>query len=137
MSRCPLFVKTMYSKSEGLQANGRGGLLTMGKISVLYLGGIIQERRRRYINSKNNDRIEIVTYIISDDNDKKYYVEYYARSSYRELGTQLLEPVYVKPYKKTVDLSYTICIKKNFDGGRGETFLALSGYTSAPLRNIY
>lgn len=48
-------------------------------------------------------------------------MEDYALPSYRELGTQLLEPEYVKPYKKkTGDLSYTI--KKQFDGGRGETF---------------
>lgn len=95
----------------------------MGKISGLYVGGIIQERRRRYINRENNERIEIVTYTISDDTDKKYYVEDYAPSSYREIGTQLLEPVYIKPYKKKAgDLSYTICIKKNFDGGRGEMF---------------
>ena len=95
----------------------------MGKISGLYVGGIIQERRRRYINRENNERIEIVTYTITDDSDKKYYVEDYAPSSYRDLGSQILEPVYVKPYKKkTGDLSYTICIKKNFDGGRGEAF---------------
>jgi len=95
----------------------------MGKISGLYVGGIICERRRRYINRENDDRIEIVTYTISDENEKNYYIEDYAPSSYREIGSQLLEPVYVKPYKKkTGDLSYTICIKKDFRGGRGESF---------------
>lgn len=95
----------------------------MGKISGLYVGGIIQERRRRYITKDNNEKIEIVTYTISDDSDKKYYVEDYAPSGYRDIGSQLLESVYVKPYKKkTGDLSYTICIKKNFDSGRGEAF---------------
>ena len=95
----------------------------MGKISGLYIGGIIQERRRRYINRDNDERIEIVTYTVSDENDKQYYVEDYAPSSDREIGTQILEPVYVKPYKKkSGDLSYTICIKKDFHGGRGESF---------------
>ena len=95
----------------------------MGMISGLYVGGIIQERRRRYIDRDNDERIEIVTYTVSDDCDKKYYVEDYAPSSYRDLGSQLLVPVYVKPYKKkTGELSYTICIKKNFDSGRGESF---------------
>lgn len=55
--------------------------IAMGKISGLYVGGIVQERRRRYINRENNERIEIVTYTIADDNDKKYYVEDYAPSS--------------------------------------------------------
>ena len=95
----------------------------MGKISGLYVGGIIQERRRRFINRENDDRIEIVTYTVSDENEKNYFIEDYSPSSYREVGTQLLEPVYVKPYKKkSGDLSYTICIKKDFRGGRGETF---------------
>ena len=95
----------------------------MGKISGLYVGGIVLERRRRFISRGNNEKIEIVTYMVSDSNDKKYYIEDYAPSSYRDIGSQLLEPVYVKPYKKkSGDLSYTICIKKNFDGGRGEAF---------------
>ena len=95
----------------------------MGKISGLYVGGIIQERRRRYINRDNDERIEIVTYTVSDENDKQYFVEDYAPSSYRDIGTQILEPVYVKPYKKkSGDLSYTICIKKDFHGGCGESF---------------
>lgn len=95
----------------------------MGKISGLYVGGSILERRRRFISRDNNEKIEIVTYTVSDENDKKYYIEDYAPATYRDIGAQILEPVYVKPYKKkTGDLSYTICIKKNFEGGRGEAF---------------
>jgi hypothetical protein len=95
----------------------------MGRITGLYVGGTVQERRRRYINRDNNERIEVVTYTISDEGSKSYYVEDYAPSSYREIGSQLLEAVYVKPYKKkSGDLSYTICIKKDFRGGRGESF---------------
>ena len=95
----------------------------MGKISGLYVGGTIQERHRRFINRQDDNRVEIVTYTISSVGDKLYYVEEYAPSSYREIGSQLLEAVYIKPYqKKSGDLSYTICIKKDFHGGRGESF---------------
>ena len=34
----------------------------MGKITGLYVGGTIQERRRRFINRENNERVEVVTY---------------------------------------------------------------------------
>lgn len=95
----------------------------MGRITGMYIGGIVQERRRRYIDKGNAERVEIVTYTIVDDNDKKYYLEDYSPSSYRDLGALVLEPVYVKPYKKkNGDLSYTICVKKKFEGGRGEVF---------------
>ena len=95
----------------------------MGKITGLYVGGTVQERHRRFINHNNNERVEVVTYTVSDEGNKSYYVEDYAPSSYRDIGSQLLEAVYVKPFKKkSGDLSYTICIKKDFQGGRGESF---------------
>ena len=87
----------------------------MGKITGLYVGGTVQECRRRFINRENNERVEVVTYTVSDDGNKSYYVEYYAPSSYRDIGSQLLEAVYVKPFrKKSGDLSYTIVSKKIF-----------------------
>ena len=95
----------------------------MGRINGLYVGGIIQERRRRFINRENMAQTEIVTYTLSDENNKRYFVEDFAPTSYRDIGSQIVVPVYVKPYrKKNGDLSYTICIKKDFDGGRGESF---------------
>jgi len=95
----------------------------MGRITGMYVGGVVQERQRRYIDRENGDRVEIVTYTIVDDNDKRYFLEDYSPTSYREKGNLVLEPVYVKPYKKkNGDLSYTICIKKDFEGGRGESF---------------
>lgn len=94
----------------------------MGRITGMYVGGVIHDRQRRYID-KGNEKVEIVTYTVVDDNNKKYYVEDYDPSSYREKGNLVLEPVYVKPYKKkNGDLSYTICIKKKYEGGRGESF---------------
>jgi len=95
----------------------------MGRINGLYVGGIIQERRRSFINRENKAQTEIVTYTLSDDNNKRYFVEDFAPSAYRDVGSQIVVPVYVKPYrKKNGDLSYTICIKKDFEGGRGESF---------------
>lgn len=95
----------------------------MGRISGLYVGGIIKERRRRYIDRKDNEQAEIITYTLSDEGSKNYFVEDYAPQSYHDVGEQMLVPVYVKPYrKKNGDLSYTICIKKDFEGGRGEVF---------------
>ena len=95
----------------------------MGKISGLYVGGIVKERRRRFITRSNNEQIEVVTYTLSDEGEKNYFVEDYAPSAYRDIGSQIVVPVYVKPYrKKSGDLSYTICIKKDFVSGRGEAF---------------
>lgn len=57
-----------------------------------------------------------------NNNDRNFYVEDYAPSSYRNIGDQTVVPVYIKPYRKSnSQLSYTICIKKDFET-RGESF---------------
>ena len=78
----------------------------------LYLNGTVVDRTRRYV-PKDNPVTEIVTYTLSDNTDRKYYVDDYAPSEYHEMGTFISVPVYVKPYiKKNNDLSYNLCIQK-------------------------
>ncbi len=94
----------------------------MGRIEGLYVGGVVRDRRRRYINKTGSEQIEVVTYTLTDSNDRNFYVEDYAPDSYRNLGDYSLVPVYIKPYRKSNgQLSYTICIKKEFET-RGESF---------------
>ena len=78
----------------------------------LYLSGTVVDRTRRFV-PKDNPVTEIVTYILSDNGDRKYYVDDYAPSSYLDLGVFVSVPVYVKPYmKKNKDISYNLCIQK-------------------------
>ena len=94
----------------------------MGRLEGLFVGGTVRDRRRRYINKAGSDQVEIVTYTLTDSNDRNFYVEDYAPSSYRNIGDQTVFPVYIKPYRKSNgQLSYTICIKKDFET-RGESF---------------
>lgn len=87
----------------------------------LYLSGTVIDRTRRHV-PKNNPTTEIVTYTLSDDNDRKYFVDDYAPSEYHELGSFVSLPVYVKPYlKKNNDVSYNLCVQKR-SSGRGEHF---------------
>ena len=84
--------------------------------------GQVRERTRRMV-PLDNPRTEIVTYMIIDDNDHRYYVDDYAPSSYYETGANVGLAVYVKPYKKrNGELSYTICVQKDFHSTKGEVF---------------
>ena len=86
---------------------------TEPKTYGLYLNGTVVDRTRRYV-PKDNPATEIVTYTLSDNADRKYYVDDYAPSEYHELGAFISVPVYVKPYiKKNNDLSYNLCIQKS------------------------
>ena len=78
----------------------------------LYLSGTVVDRTRRFV-PKDNPVTEIVTYTLSDNEDRKYYVDDYAPSSYHDLGSYVSIPVYVKPYmKKNKEISYNLCIQK-------------------------
>ena len=60
----------------------------MGHLEGLFVGGTVRDRRRRYINKASSDQVEIVTYTLADSNDRNFYVEDYAPSSYRNIGNQ-------------------------------------------------
>ncbi len=87
----------------------------------LFLIGTVVDRTRRHV-PKDNPTTEIVTYTVSDENNRKYYVDDYAPESYHELGTHISVPVYVKPYtKRNKDVSYNLCIQKEASA-KGEHF---------------
>lgn len=87
----------------------------------LCIFGTVVDRTRRHV-PKDNPNTEIVTYTLSDDVDRKYYVDEYAPSSYHEIGESVSFPVYVKPYiKKNSEPAYNLCIQKK-PSSRGEHF---------------
>ena len=89
--------------------------------SGLFLSGTVIDRTRRHV-PKDNPTTEIVTYTLTDINDRKYFVDDYSPSSYHDLGEFVSFPVYVKPYlKKNNDVSYNLCIQKKLST-RGEHF---------------
>ena len=94
----------------------------MGRLEGLFVGGTVRDRRRQYINRSSSEQGEIVTYTLTDSNDRNFYVEDHAPSSYRNIGDQTVVSVFIKPYRKSNgQLSHTICIKKNSET-RGESF---------------
>lgn len=87
----------------------------------LLLNGIIIDRTRRHV-PRDNPTTEIVTYTLSDNNERKFYVDDYAPAEYHDLGEYVSLQVYVKPYlKKNNDVSYNLCIQKK-PSTRGEHF---------------
>ena len=90
-------------------------------IQGLYLTGTVIDRTRRMV-PRNNPTTEIVTYMIQDGNNRKYFVDDYAPDSYHEIASSVSLPVYIKAYvRKNGEPSYTINIQKS-DVGRGEQF---------------
>ena len=49
----------------------------------------VRDRRRRYINKAGSDQVEIVTYTLTDSNDRNFYVEDYAPSLNRADGDKI------------------------------------------------
>ena len=95
--------------------------VTPQKTYGLFLNGTIVDRTRRHV-PKDNPTTEIVTYTVTDENNRKYYVDDYAPESYYDLGVYISVPVYVKPYtKKNKDVSYSLCIQKK-TSAKGEHF---------------
>ncbi len=90
-------------------------------IQGLCLTGTVIDRTRRMV-PRNNPTTEIVTYMIQDGHNRKYYVDDYAPGSYHDLQSSVTLPVYVKTYtRKNGDPSYTLNIQK-MDMSRGEHF---------------
>ena len=86
-----------------------------GSTPGLYVTGTISNRTRRYISTRNNPNIEVVTYTIMDDHDHRYFVDDFAPSSYYDISSPVTLSVYVKPYlKKNGDASYTLCVQKDY-----------------------
>lgn len=92
------------------------------KLMGIHLGGTVVDRARRMV-PHDNPTTEIITYTLETDKNRRYYVDDYAPTSYYERGDYVIVPVYIKPYrKKNNDLSYTLCILKEFRRPQGESF---------------
>ena len=89
----------------------------------LILSGKVTARSRRNVPA-NDPKTEIVTYVVQDEVERKYYVDDYAPSSYHDIGDQVVREVYVKAYrKKNGEPSYSLNVQKEFQGHpRGESF---------------
>ena len=91
-------------------------------LTGLLIRGTVKERTRRHVPF-DNPTTEIVTYAISDENDRRYYVDDFAPSAYYSIGENVENNVYVRPYRKrNGDLSYTLCIQKDYHSIKGESF---------------
>jgi hypothetical protein len=90
----------------------------------LIVHGQVLKRTRRIIQNKIGEEVQIVTYVISGDDKKKFYVDDYSPSDFYTVGSTVSIPVYVKPYtKKTGSLAYTLNVEKDFTfQGIGEDF---------------
>lgn len=93
------------------------------KNAGLYIAGTVQSRTRRMVPA-DNPTTEIVTYIITDDNNRKYYIDDFAPASYHDINSYVELQVYVKPYRKrNGELSYSISIRKEYQPHtKGEEF---------------
>jgi hypothetical protein len=90
--------------------------------SGLLLRGKILDRTRRYI-PMGRSPLEVVTYILVDSENKKYYVDDLSPDAYYSVNDIVTLPVYVKPYKKKNDsLSYNLCVQKHNTLYSGEHF---------------
>lgn len=88
----------------------------------LIIRGVVTERTKRMVPF-DNPTTEIVTYVISDKHDHKYYVDDFSPEQYFEIDENIESPVYVRPYRKrNGDLSYNLCFLKASRSTRGEPF---------------
>lgn len=96
---------------------------TENQMSGLYISGTIQERTRRMVPA-DNPTTEIVTYTVTDQNEKRYYIDDYAPDSYHEIGDNVILPIFIKPFrKKNGDPSYSLSIQKAYrHQSKGEAF---------------
>lgn len=93
------------------------------QITGLYIAGTIQERTRRMVPA-DHPTTEIVTYTVTDANDKRYYIDDYAPDSYHDVGDYAVLPVFIKPFrKKNGDPSYSLSVQKAYKyQSKGESF---------------
>jgi hypothetical protein len=92
------------------------------QLSGLVIIGTVKERSRRYANVRGS-QVEIVTYVVTDANERRYYIEDFAPSEHYNIDDSVTIPVYIKPYrKKTGDPSYSLCVQKEHRSLKGEAF---------------
>ncbi len=93
------------------------------KSTGLIVVGIVQDRTRRMVPA-DNPTTEIVTYLITDESEKRYYIDDYRPAEYYEIGEFVEVPIYVKPYRKrNGELSYSLNIQKAYQyQTKGESF---------------
>ena len=93
-------------------------------LSGLYVFGIVSDRTRRTIPTRDNGTAEIVTYTIQDSAGRRYFVDEYSPTVYNEKGAYVEIPVYVKTFKKrNGDVSYSFAVQQQKEiGSRGEPF---------------
>jgi hypothetical protein len=92
-------------------------------LSGLIIRGTVKERSHRFVSVRGS-QIEIVTYVVTDASDHRYYVEDFAPTEHYNIDDDIEIPVYIKPYrKKTGDPSYSICVQKEYRSSlKGESF---------------
>jgi hypothetical protein len=93
------------------------------KTTGLIVIGTVQDRTRRMVPA-DNPTTEIVTYLVTDESEKRYYIDDYRPSEYYEIGEFIEVPIYVKPYRKrNGELSYSLNIQKAYQyQTKGESF---------------
>ena len=89
----------------------------------LRLCGVVVERTKRMI-PKDNPTTEVVTYTVMDkDSSRRYFVDEFTPDDYYNVDEYISVPVYVKPYrKKNGDLSYILCVQKEYHSSMGQPF---------------
>ena len=93
------------------------------ELSGLYIFGVVSDRSRRTIPTRDNSTAEIVTYTIQDNAGHRYYVDEYSPVSYHEVNSYIEIPVYVKVFqKRNGDISYSFCVQQKLTPSRGEHF---------------
>ena len=70
--------------------------LELSRYSGLLIRGKILDRTRRYI-PMGRTPLEVVTYILVDGENKKYYVDDTSPETYYDINEIVIIPVYIKP----------------------------------------
>ncbi|GHU69324.1 hypothetical protein FACS1894184_13170 [Clostridia bacterium] len=90
-------------------------------ITGLYLNGFVKSRTRRTI-TKNDTDIEIISYLVADNNGNTYVLEDFSPPSYYEVNSRIEVPVYIKPYQRRNGvISFTVNVRRD-SLIRGESF---------------
>ena len=71
------------------------------QLSGLVIIGTVKERSRRYANVRGS-QVEIVTYVVTDANERRYYIEDFAPSEHYNIDDSVTIPVYIRPYESSV-----------------------------------
>ena len=92
-------------------------------LSGLMLFGIIIDRTRRSIKTRDEVTTEIVTYTVQDNCGRSYYVDEYSPKTYFNIGDSAIIPVYVKTYhKRNGEIGFSFNTRQQLEYTRGERF---------------